>query len=141
MRLSRRHRNPGIAMDMTPMIDVTFQLIIFFMTASQLSELERERLELPKLKGTDEQVPALVTINVNSRGDIAIAGTTLTLEQMEAQVGKAVQERRNKPGGPDLIVLRVDRHVKNSATVNRIFEALKRQGISSTRIAVEVPGE
>ena len=38
-------------MNMTPMIDIVFLLIIFFMTVSQVSEVNRERLDLPQAEG------------------------------------------------------------------------------------------
>ena len=44
---------------MTPMIDVTFLLLIFFMTVSQVSKLNREQLELPRQQGTEEQQPTI----------------------------------------------------------------------------------
>ena len=51
MRLSK-HRRAGVPlMNMTPMIDVVFLLLIFFMTVSQVSQINRERLRLPKEKG------------------------------------------------------------------------------------------
>ena len=53
MRLSKRH-NPGLQMNMTPMIDVTFLLLIFFMTVSQVSAVNKEQLELPQLKGSED---------------------------------------------------------------------------------------
>ena len=58
MRLSKRRRSTKAAMNMTPMIDVAFLLMIFFMTVSQVSKLNREQLELPRQQGTEEQEPA-----------------------------------------------------------------------------------
>ena len=38
----------GAEMDMTPMIDITFQLIVFFLVANDLTRKETEELELPQ---------------------------------------------------------------------------------------------
>ncbi len=38
----------GAEMDMTPMIDITFQLIIFFLVANDLTRKETEELKLPQ---------------------------------------------------------------------------------------------
>ena len=59
MRLCKRRRPTKVAMNMTPMIDVTFLLLIFFMTVSQVSKLNREQLELPRQQGTEEQQPTI----------------------------------------------------------------------------------
>ena len=37
----------AVTFDMTPMIDVTFQLIIFFMLSMDMSQLELENLNMP----------------------------------------------------------------------------------------------
>ena len=37
----------GEQLDLTPMIDIVFNLIIFFMLVSELSNLELEQLRLP----------------------------------------------------------------------------------------------
>lgn len=63
---------------MTPMIDVVFLLIIFFLVSSHLSRQEsRMELELPKASSaqedTDFETPRL-TINVKEDGSLWIAG-------------------------------------------------------------------
>ena len=42
-------------MNMTPMIDIVFLLIIFFMTVNQVTEVSKERLSLPQVKGGEDQ--------------------------------------------------------------------------------------
>ncbi len=42
-----RHTERGVAVDLTPMIDVVFLLIIFFMTTAQFARLTRADVELP----------------------------------------------------------------------------------------------
>jgi biopolymer transport protein ExbD len=46
-----RQRRDSITVDITPMIDVVFLLIIFFMTTAQYALLTRTELNLPKEKG------------------------------------------------------------------------------------------
>ena len=64
---------------MTPMIDIVFLLIIFFMTVSQVSEVNRERLELPQQQGSQDQKPAVLTININELGEILVGGSRLSV--------------------------------------------------------------
>ena len=42
-------------LNLTPMIDVVFLLLIFFMTVSQVSKINKERLDLPQQQGAEEQ--------------------------------------------------------------------------------------
>ena len=64
---------------MTPMIDVVFQLLIFFMTIPQVAALTQEPLELPKLKGTEDQQQLTLTINVTEAGDLRMGGQPITI--------------------------------------------------------------
>jgi biopolymer transport protein ExbD len=48
--MARRRRQPGgLSANLTPMIDVVFLLIIFFVLVSQLARAERVELTLPQL--------------------------------------------------------------------------------------------
>ena len=57
MKLAKTDAGGEIAMDMTPMIDVTFQLIIFFMLLMDMSTKELEELVLPKAFSAVEDKP------------------------------------------------------------------------------------
>jgi biopolymer transport protein ExbD len=57
MKLSKTSNGDDIVMDMTPMIDVTFQLIIFFMLLMDMSQKDLETLVLPKAKEAVEDKP------------------------------------------------------------------------------------
>ena len=42
-------------MDITPMIDITFLLLIFFITVTQVSDAAKEPIDLPKQKGEEDE--------------------------------------------------------------------------------------
>ena len=42
-----RHKSKSVELQMTPMIDVVFQLIIFFIVASTLQEVRDDAIILP----------------------------------------------------------------------------------------------
>lgn len=137
MRLTKRRRNTRPEMDMTPMIDIVFLLIIFFMTVTQVSKLNKERLELPKLKGTEDQKPSVLTVNVTEAGDIIVSGRTLTAGDFVSLVNR---ELRRLGDDPNLlhVVIRADQRGA-SAGVNTVVTALDNLQIRRVRIAVEVP--
>ena len=58
---------------MTPMIDIVFLLIVFFMTVSQISESNKELLQLPQLEGSQDLQPSTLTVNINRAGDILVS--------------------------------------------------------------------
>ncbi len=124
-------------MNMTPMIDIVFLLIIFFMTVTQVSRVNRERLDLPKQAGAEDQKPAVLTINVDQAGEIVVSGTIYPLADLIALVADELARVGDDPSRVK-IVLRTDQRSK-SATTNDIMRALARMQIHQVRIAVQVP--
>jgi biopolymer transport protein ExbD len=75
----------GIAIDMTPMVDVAFLLLIFFMTTTQFKPPEKIGVELPGSK-SEIHVPETKTIilTVNPAGEIYISDEDLSQTQLVA---------------------------------------------------------
>jgi biopolymer transport protein ExbD len=44
----KKKRRIGISIDMTPMVDVAFLLLIFFMATTQFQAPEKDKIDLPK---------------------------------------------------------------------------------------------
>lgn len=65
----------GIRIDMTPMVDVAFLLLIFFMTTTQFKPPEEVSVTLPN-SSSEIQVPptGIIVITVNKAGEIYIGG-------------------------------------------------------------------
>ena len=76
MQITKKRRKTGdVGMNMTPMIDVVFQLIIFFMLVNVMSKQEIEQIRLPQAKeGIDDKNPpkGRIIINVLENGDVFI---------------------------------------------------------------------
>ena len=75
-------RKPLPGINMTPMIDVVFQMIIFFICTSDLEKQafdQKVRLEWARdAQAVEKQDPLTVTINVREDGTLTIAGFTLS---------------------------------------------------------------
>ncbi|MBM4089802.1 MAG: biopolymer transporter ExbD [Planctomycetes bacterium] len=137
MRLTKRKRETIAVMNMTPMIDVAFQLIIFFMTVTQVSELNRERLELPLQKGSEDQKPAILTINIDERGEFIVGGIPRSMSDLIGLVGDELTRLGDDPDRLTVMV-RADRRAA-CEPVNRMVEALSRLRIAKLRFSVQVP--
>ena len=136
MRLTKHRRKTTAAMDMTPMIDITFQLMIFFMACSQISKVNNESLDLPKLEGSvDQQETTTLTVNVDAAGEIKVSGRPLSIAELIAEVGQELIAADNEPTRIK-VVLRADRN-GTSRTVNEVVTALAKLGITQVRIGVE----
>jgi len=66
-----------IQIDMTPMIDVVFNLLIFFMLVNQMVQVERAELQLPLADQAKEEKTAdqkELILNVHKDGRIEVSG-------------------------------------------------------------------
>lgn len=78
---------------MTPMIDVVFLLIIFFLVSSHLSRQESQlELELPVAASSqedmDQETPRL-TVNVKPDGTLWLAGRPVDRQQLQQRFAEA----------------------------------------------------
>jgi len=84
--------------DMTPMIDVTFLLIIFFMLITDLADVSKAKMKLPRAERAepdDKVVPGRVVLNILRNGDVVVMGQKYddarldNLLAMEAKISRA----------------------------------------------------
>jgi len=105
-------------MDMTPMIDVVFQLIIFFvvtlkMTSDINPDIKLEDGKHGEVITEDKRPPSTLEIEVDRKGRISIHNATYT----ESLLKVAMKNRVNKLGAQFPVLIRADRrtpheHVK-----------------------------
>ena len=138
MRLAKHRRKTRMEMDMTPMIDVAFQLIIFFMTVSQMSQANQERLELPKQQGTEEQRPRTLVVNVTSTGELRVSGEATTIAGLIGRVNYELIRVGDDPTKLHIVIRADERGA--SQGVNEVVTALGKLRITRIRIAVETGG-
>jgi biopolymer transport protein ExbD len=136
MKLSSFQKRKALDINMTPMIDVVFQLLIFFMTCSQVSEANREVLQLPKLQGAEDQANSEIIVNINQAGDVKVGADASTVPEVVAIcLDEAARMHGNDPEQLKIAV-RVDRRA-TCQTVNQLMEALAKAGITRVRLAVQ----
>jgi biopolymer transport protein ExbD len=93
MRLEDDDPDAGEAINLTPMIDVVFLLLIFFLAATTFAREEVELdLRLPQAKsgkaGSGEQQ---LVVNVFADGKLTVDGREVTLAALQQKLQAAVQ--------------------------------------------------
>jgi biopolymer transport protein ExbD len=135
MRLSKKKKSNAIQMNLTPMIDIVFLLIIFFITVTQITKVNSEKLPLPKVVANEDQTPTRTILNVRQNGQIIIDGQPRTLDQTVYDLAQKIEAKANDPFQVR-VTLRVDHRCQN-----RIPKALVREikslGIVAIQIGVE----
>ncbi|MHC4274155.1 MAG: ExbD/TolR family protein, partial [Planctomycetota bacterium] len=88
-----RQRRRSVTVDITPMIDVVFLLIIFFMTTAQYALLTKAELDLPQEKGEqrEEAEEAGLVINITREGQLIVSGRNVDLRELEEIVWMEIE--------------------------------------------------
>lgn len=86
-----RSKKPALSLDMAPLIDVVFQLLIFFMLSSSfLSVAPAIHLDLPKAVSGDPIEEHRVVVSVDKEGKVFINGETTSLDLLEARLERVL---------------------------------------------------
>ena len=165
MAMKSKARGGGaIGFNMTPMIDIVFQLIIFFMLVSQFYQLKVEEVKLPVALKADPKREIIqdfeqVVVNVvapTQPGDrttrIIVEGKTLVTSDDGGKVPvweplisllkarKAKQEATVPKGKPINVILRSDASVPYE-TIGSIMLSASSAGIEYWWVQASLPGK
>ena len=132
----KQTNDDALQLNLTPMIDVVFLLVIFFMAATQFADAERAiDLDLPDVPsaGTNLAAPSEpVIVSVDSAGGVAIDSRSVTLAQLTEDLRTAADDRHE---------LEVLIHGDAGADFQHVAAALaacRSAGVSELGITVEV---
>ena len=126
MLLKPQPANSQLSIEMAPMIDMVFLLLIFFLVATTFHQEEREmQIALPVAKSAGPISLTLreLIINVDQQGDIIVAGREMSAEDLQVMVTEAVIENPEQK-----VTVRGDRRVAYEGIV-RVLDICKTGGI------------
>lgn len=123
-----------IAVDLTSMIDVVFQLIIFFMFTSQFSEMRRTEIDLPHQPGDEIEVrldPAMI-IDLTLEGRYLVESKDASLDEIEhlARAGVLTENAVD----PFDVLIRPDRNAP-AIHLDRLLLRLSDTGVQRWKLA------
>jgi biopolymer transport protein ExbD len=114
---------------MTPMIDVVFQLIIFFVVTLKMTSDVNQDIILEDGKNgvtltQDNMPPTTLEIELDRRGRISIHNATLS----ESMLSQILKSRVNKHGNEFPVLIRADRRTQHER-VKRVMDVCTGVGI------------
>ncbi|MBI1883418.1 MAG: biopolymer transporter ExbD [Chlamydiae bacterium] len=115
-------------LDMTPLIDVVFQLIIFFMLSSSFVLQPGIKVELPSVKLPGSEKPSGLSVVVRRDGKIFFEDREIKL--------KDLSQRLREVPSKDLLIIKADEKAEHGTVVQVMSEA-KESGISRIAIATK----
>ncbi|MFM1803334.1 MAG: hypothetical protein RL136_213 [Planctomycetota bacterium] len=131
-----RNTSRTVGVDMTPMIDIVFQLLIFFLVTAQMAQQTRIELDLPKERGeeTEENELAGLTINVRADGVMVVNDRECGFGELDQLIAEAAGRVGSVAELRPLI--RADRAC-DAARLNDVFNHLSARGLVAIRLATE----
>lgn len=125
-------------LNLTPMIDIVFLLIIFFMVGAQFSEQERQfELNLPKVSDAPplSSLPDDIVVNVQKDGKYVVNGSYLNLQELAQKLSKAKQNYDEQG-----VVIRADAAAPHQYFMN-VMSACRSSRIQKIAVASQLEGQ
>ena len=127
--MGKRSSTDQCELDMTPMIDVVFQLIIFFVVTLKMTNDVNMDIILEDGKNgvtltPDNMPPTTLEIEVDRRGRISIHNATLN----ESNLRDILRARVNKHGNEFPVLIRGDRRTQHEK-VRKVMDICTSSGI------------
>lgn len=127
------------SLNITPLIDVVFLLLIFFLVATKFAEEERE-MDVMLPEATEAQPltskPRELFINIDESGRYFVTGKILTLKQLDGVLRAAWV---NNPGRASAVI-RADKRCRWEFVV-ATMNACNKAGIRDYRVTTREGGE
>lgn len=133
MKINAKREMPSAEADMTPMIDMTFQLIAFFMVLINFSDAEtNERIKLPAselAKPPDAPLESPITLQLTKEGTVLYSADELALGALKAPLMRErnLLERQKKSVTEATIILRADGDAK-TGVVQEVIKIAQEAG-------------
>lgn len=122
-------------LSLTPLIDVVFLLLIFFLVTSEFEEEER-RLDivLPTATSAVPMIgkPREIVIDIDEQGDVYMRGQKTTIEELEGLLKASVAQNPTNQSA----VIRADRNTSFQPVVS-VMDVCNRTGISDYSVTTQ----
>ena len=117
-------------LDLIPMINVVFLLLIFFMLTSTTS-LQVKKVELPKAKTAEKNSKQFLTVTIDKNGSLELDGKAVTIEALPVHLEKKVAEKKNA-----VISIHADKAIEFKL-FGKVIELAKQAGAEDFMLATE----
>ena len=117
-------------LDLIPMINVVFLLLIFFMLTSTTS-LQIKKVELPTAKTAEKNSKQFLTVTIDKNGSLELDGKALTIEALPVHLEKKVAEKKNA-----VISIHADKAIEFKL-FGKVIELAKQAGAEDFMLATE----
>ncbi len=119
-------------LDMTPMIDCVFLLLIFFMVTTVFKNPQQLKLTLPIATNPQELDKRQIIAEINEEGAVAIDSEVISMDTVDAYLMTAKQNK-----GISTLLIKADQATKHGDIIKLMLMARSVQ-IESIAMAVDI---
>lgn len=134
----REHQEASV--EMTPLIDVVFLLLIFFMVSTTFIRETQLKIDLPEAGGELQEIgDDVIEIVVDRLGDYSVNDRLLVNNELRTLV-RALQEVRQELDDVSRVIITADANATHQAVV-RAMDAAGKVGLNRLSITTQQPME
>ena len=130
-RRPKRKPRYQVQMPMTPLIDIVFMLLIYFLLTTNFMVDEGIKIKLPQAKAAAPQVEEVLTVFVDVQGRTFVGEESIPLDRLYDTLKGKIGGREDK-----LVVIRADRAVILNKAV-KVMDIAKAAGAGRLCLATE----
>lgn len=134
MRLKRR-KSLLTPVDLTPMIDVVFQLILFFLVSTTFAVLPAISVKLPDSETAVSEEVSSITVTVTAGEKIYFNDREVSLKTLDKALSKYDTAGKTKEEIP--VNIEADEKVPNGVIV-KVFDVLRKNGFIAVNLRTAV---
>jgi len=139
MNFRRHRRREDLGVDITPLIDVVFLLLIFFMVSTTFIRETQLRIDLPEATGEPaEREPDALEITVDARGDYSVNDRLLMRSDLETLMRALREAVEGRALDRQRVIITADGNASHQSVVTAM-DAVGKVGLSRLSITTREP--
>lgn len=128
-----RRKRTGSSLNMAPLIDIVFLLLIFFLLTSVFINDPGLDLALPEAKTSDRLEPEEIVVYITKEGELYINVEPVSWEDLETRLQESLAS-----GSKKTLVVKADKDVPFSWFV-RVMDISRQAGALDLIISTDIP--
>jgi len=120
----KRRLEPRALVDLVPMIDVVFQLILFFLVSTTFAIMPGITLKLPESSTAEPTAMTRLAVGVGSRDEVYLNEKRLSIAELDAALARLSPAERSEVKS---VTLEADRSIPYGLTIE-VLDLLRKNG-------------
>ncbi len=125
----KRPSKPSVGINIAPLVDVVFLLVIFFAVSTTFLETSGLKLELPTSVSTADRQPRELEVFMTAGGELSFKGETMDRDRLQKKLNEALSGRERKN-----VLLRADTRASHGEVV-KVIDLIRAAGADGMTIA------